>query len=93
MLIYPLHASRSSNGDISGSLDEQDRFCIKTCSSHLETTAESLEKNADDAKCQERPNASKASKKANPEQDVILVTSSGVPPESNCHVSMPTFLI
>jgi hypothetical protein len=93
MPIYPLHASRSSNDDVSGSLDDQDHFCIKTRSGHLETIAQSLEKDTNDTKHQEHPNASKAPKNANTKKDVILVTSSGGPLESNHHVSTPTFSI
>jgi hypothetical protein len=93
MLIYPLRVSRSSNDDVFGSLDDQDRFYIKAHSGHLESKAQSLQKDADDTNRQEHPNVSKAPKKANPKKDIILVTSSGGPPKSNRHVSTPTFSI
>jgi hypothetical protein len=90
----PLRASRSSNDDISGSLDDQDHFWIETRDGNLETIAQSQGKNTDDTERKEHLGTSRAPKKASAKKDVILVTSSGgPPPESSCHVSTPLFSI
>jgi hypothetical protein len=59
---------------------------------HLEHTAQSQEKDADDSEQKEHPRASTAPKKADAKKDVILVTSSGGPPEPNRYVSMQLIL-
>jgi hypothetical protein len=94
LFIPSLDASRSSNDDASGSLDDQDRFRIEPRSGNLEAIAQSQEKDAFDVESKEHPSSSKASKKIGTKKEVILLTSSGGPPlESSRHVSMSTFLI
>jgi hypothetical protein len=53
----------------------------------LEHTAESQEKNTEDADPKERPGSSHVPKKDKIERDFILVSSSGGPPEPSRHVS------
>jgi hypothetical protein len=79
---------RSSNDEISKSLDGQDRFHIQHHDASLEQIAESQEKNTEDSDLKELPRSSNISKKDKAEWDFILVSSSGGPPEPGRHVSL-----
>jgi hypothetical protein len=85
------HAYRSSNGATSGSLDDQNRFCIQTRDAPLEHTAQSQDRDAEVLERCKRSSMPEAPKEAHAEKDVILVTSSGDPPESSRHVSVQLF--
>jgi hypothetical protein len=91
LFIHPLHAFRSSNDDASRSMAGQDCFRLQPRDGNLESKAQSQEKEANDAEHKEPPSSSKAPKKAGAEKEIIHLTSSGgTPPESSCHVSLPT---
>jgi hypothetical protein len=78
---------RSSNEHTSGSLAGRDRFQIWHHDATLEKTAESQERNDEDAVLKELSKPSPPPKKDTVKQDFILVTSSDGPSESNHHVS------
>jgi hypothetical protein len=69
-------------------LDDRDRFHIQHHDASLEQTAESQEKNTEDAAPKEHPRSSNVPKKDKAEQDFILVSSFGGPPEPGRHVSL-----
>jgi hypothetical protein len=80
------------NDEISESLDDRERFRIQPHDAHLEHTAESQDKNTDDADPKERPGSSPAPKKVRVKKDFILVSSLGGLPEPSRHVSLQFML-
>jgi hypothetical protein len=78
---------RSSNEESSGSLGERDRFQFLPHDSTLEQTADSQEKDVEDATLKDLPKPSSPPKKSTAEPDLILVSSSGEPSGSKRHVS------
>jgi hypothetical protein len=77
---------RSLNEATSGSLVDRDRFQFRPHDATLEQTADSQEKNQDDAALKELSKQSPP-KKDGAKQDFILVTSSSGPSEPARHVS------
>jgi hypothetical protein len=78
---------RSSNEESSGSLGERDQFQFRRHGSTLEQTADSQEKDAEDATLKDLLKLSSPPKKSAAEPDFILVSSSGEPSGSKRHVS------
>jgi hypothetical protein len=84
--------SRSSNDELSESLDDRNRFCLQLHDSALEATAQSQEHNARDTCHVKAPSPSKAQKKTDAKKEIILLTYLGGPPESSRHVSLFEYL-
>jgi hypothetical protein len=78
---------RSLNEESSGSLGEHDRFQFRPHDSTLEQTADSQEKDVEDAMLKDLPKPSSPPKKSAAEPDLILVYSSGEPSGYKHHVS------
>jgi hypothetical protein len=78
----------SSNDEIFGSFDDWDRFHTEHHDASLEQTAESQEKNTEDADLKERPGSLQVPKKDKAKRDFILVSSSGGPTDPGRHVSL-----
>jgi hypothetical protein len=78
---------RSSNDESSGSLVECDQFQFKRQDSTLEETADSQEKEGGDVTLKDLLKPSSPPKKSTAEANFILVSSSGEPSGSKCHVS------
>jgi hypothetical protein len=76
------------NEETSGSLADRDHFQIRPHDATLKKTAESQERNDEDAALKELPKLSPPLKKDTVKQDFILVTSSDGPSEPNHHVSL-----
>jgi hypothetical protein len=84
---------KSSNEETSGSLVDRDRFQFRPHDATLEQTADSQEKNQDDAALKELSKQSPPPKKDVTKQDFILVTSSGGPSEPARHISLSLNLL
>jgi hypothetical protein len=78
---------RSSIEETSASLGDRDRFQFRPHDSTLEQTADSQENYVGDAALEDLPKSSPPLKKNTVEPDLILVSSSGEPSGSKCHVS------
>jgi hypothetical protein len=78
---------RSSNDGSSGSLVEHDRFQFKRHNSTFEETADSQEKEGENATLKNLLKPLSPPKKSAAEADFILVSSSGEPCGSKRHVS------
>jgi hypothetical protein len=77
---------RSSNEESSRSLGERDHFQFRPHDSTLEQTADSQEKDIEDAMLKDLPKPSPPPKKSTAEPELILVSSSGEPSRSKRHV-------
>jgi hypothetical protein len=78
---------RYSIEETSASLGDRERFQFRPHDSTLEQTADSQEKDVGDAALENLPKSSPPPKKNTVEPDLILVSSSGEPSGSKCHVS------
>jgi hypothetical protein len=78
---------RSSNEESSGSLGKRDRFQFQPHDSTLKQTADSQEKDVEDATLKDLSKLSSPPKKSVAEPDLILVSSSGEPFGSKRHES------
>jgi hypothetical protein len=88
----PVTHLRSSIEETLGSLGERDRFQFRPHDSTLEQTADLQEKDVRDATLKDLPKPSSPLKKSTAEPDLVLVSSSGEPSGSKCHVSLNLLL-